>query len=131
MTGRKMIAIGITFVIALSLLAAGLIPTGVDLGGIQRSGPLVHALGFGLLTLPLAAVWPSKAWLCVLGATAYGGLIEALQVFTDRATEAGDVAANFVGSALGALAGWCIASLVRRSKPRAARAEAGRNGSDR
>lgn len=131
MTGKTTIATGITFVIALGLLAAGLIPTGVDLGDVRRDGPLAHALGFGLLTLPLVAAWPSRAWLFVLGATGYGGLIEALQMFTDRATQAGDVAANFVGAALGALAGWCIASLMRWSKSRAKRADAGSDGTDR
>jgi VanZ family protein len=105
------IAIAASALVAVAILVGGLVPTSLGQGPVRRDGPVLHALAFGLLVLPLVMTWPRR-WLAVISAaTVFGAGIEGLQFFTDRAPEAGDLVANLVGASVGAAAGLILARL--------------------
>lgn len=106
---RTFVALLASALVALALLAGGLFPSSLGQGPIRRDGPILHALGFAFLVLPLVATWPRKWWAFVITASVFGAVIEGLQTLTDRATELSDIVANFVGATIGAGLGWVIA----------------------
>ncbi|PQO24613.1 VanZ family protein [Rhodobacteraceae bacterium WD3A24] len=94
-------------VIALLTLSPSNAPPGAS--GLDK---VAHFVAFGALAFPLAAARPRLFWPVVLGATAYGGLIEVIQPLVGRGAEWGDLAAD----AAGALAGAAAAGRWTRSR---------------
>lgn len=118
MTRHARLALVASSLVAGVLIAGGLIPSSLGQGPIRRDGPLVHAVGFALLVMPLVVTWPRQWWLFVIGAVLFGIAIEGLQTFTDRATELGDVIANSVGAVIGAGLALCLKTwLTQRTAP--------------
>lgn len=107
------IALAASGLVAVLILVGGLVPSSLGQGPVRRDGPILHALAFGLLVLPLVATWPRR-WLGILAAAIlFGAGIEGLQFFTDRAPEVSDLVANLVGACMGAASGLLRARLRR------------------
>jgi VanZ family protein len=120
MSRRTQIALFLSACIGVLILIGGLTPSSLGQGPVRRDGPILHALSFAALVLPLVAIRPRQWWLIVIAASLFGLAIEGLQTFTDRATEMSDVVANAVGTLIGAVAGWLLAMALRMSRQRAA-----------
>ncbi len=92
----------------------------LDAPGVDK---LVHAALFFVLAVLLARSflalgWPRAVLVAVVVATAYGAGLEVVQgLFTDRAAEFWDAAADLAGAATpAALVGWREAALRRRGR---------------
>ena len=109
MSRRTKLALLLSACVGVLILIGGLTPSSLGQGPVRRDGPLLHALSFAALVLPLAAIRPRHWWLIVIAASLFGLTLEGLQSFTDRATELSDVVANTVGAMLGAGLGWLFA----------------------
>ncbi|MEO0916371.1 MAG: VanZ family protein [Pseudomonadota bacterium] len=109
-----LIALTISFFVAVAILVGGLIPRDFDGGSIRRDGPYLHAAAFALLVLPLVSAWPRRWLVIVLGAILFGGAIEVLQPTFDRALEWSDIVANTVGAVSGAILGTLLSKVSRR-----------------
>jgi VanZ family protein len=92
-----LLAVAMLVLLVLSLAPASLaLPT----TGWDKAN---HALGFAVLGLLGQWAWPGRTPVVLTALLAYGGLIELLQSFTpDRAPEAVDLLADWVGLLLGA-----------------------------
>ncbi|MEM1152176.1 MAG: VanZ family protein [Pseudomonadota bacterium] len=100
-------------------------PSSLGQGPVRRDGPILHALSFALLVLPLVAIRPRQWWLIVIVASLFGLAIEGLQTYTNRATELSDIVANSVGAVIGAMLGWLMASTWARRRKERGRREPG------
>lgn len=78
---------------------------------LRRNGRIPQALSFALLVMPLVAIQPRQFWSIVIVASFLGLAIEGLKLFTDRATQMGDIIANWVNAILGAAIGWLFARI--------------------
>jgi VanZ family protein len=114
MSRRSQLALALSACIGVLILIGGLTPSSLGQGPVRRDGPILHALSFGLLVLPLVAIRPRQWWLIVIVASLFGLAIEGLQTYTNRATELSDIVANSVGAMIGALLGWAVAWVWRR-----------------
>lgn len=115
MSRAAMIALSVSLLIGVAIVVGGLIPRGSNPSSIRLDGPYLHAAAFGLLVLPLACAWPRQWLMIVLSAIVFGGVIEGLQTFFDRAPEWSDIVANTVGAAGGSLVGLSLSRLsIRR-----------------
>lgn len=96
-------AILLTVVIALALCIATLSP-GMPAIGPRGSDKWQHFVGFALLVLPLGYARPDWGLRILMGAAAFGGLIELVQPNVGRAAEWADLAADIAGASAGILA---------------------------
>lgn len=92
-------------VLALMPVVPGL-PSGVN-------DKLLHALGFAVLVVPMTLARPMAAPGIWLAAVAYGLLIEIVQPYTGRMSEAADLMADALGAAAGILLAWTWLALWR------------------
>lgn len=74
---------------------------------------LLHALGFAVLVVPMTLARPMAAPGIWLAAVAYGLLIEIVQPYTGRMSEAADLMADALGAAAGILLAWTWLALWR------------------
>ena len=109
MSRRSQIALLLSAFSAILILVGGLTPSSFGPGLVRRDGPIIHALSFAFLVLPLVAIRPRKWWQIVIVASLFGLGIEGLQTYTNRATELSDIVANSVGALIGAGTGWAMA----------------------
>ncbi|SEK79914.1 hypothetical protein [Roseovarius nanhaiticus] len=96
-------AIFLTVLIALALAIATLSP-GMPAIGPQGSDKWQHFAGFALLVLPLGYARPDWGLRILIGAAAFGGVIELIQPNVGRAAEWADLVADIAGAAAGILA---------------------------
>lgn len=96
-------AFALTVLIALALCIATLSP-GMPAVGPQGSDKWQHFGGFALLVLPLSYARPGWGLPILIGAAAFGGLIELVQPSVGRDAEWADLAADIAGAATGILA---------------------------
>lgn len=109
----------LTLFAALVVGIATLTPAPSGPARIPHLDKVFHFLGFFGITLPAALVLPRRAWVVVLVAVTYGGLIEVIQPSVGRGAEWGDFVANAAGAvvALG-LAAWLRPRLSQWLAPR-------------
>jgi VanZ family protein len=74
---------------------------------------LLHALGFAVLVVPMTLARPMAAPGIWFAAVAYGLLIEIVQPYTGRMSEAADLMADALGAAAGILLAWTWLALWR------------------
>ncbi len=109
----KHAALVLTAAIALMIGWGTLTPPGAAGPALPLSDKQLHALGFGLLVLPLSLVRPATIrWLAPL-ALAYGGAIELIQPAVGRSAEWADFLADGIGIALGVTPGLIRARLAQ------------------
>ena len=105
---------------ALTVLLA-LIIAGLTLTPMPPPGPpgmpgidkVAHLLAFAALAAPLAWRYPGHWWIVVMGALAYGGLIEIVQPHVGRSRELADLLADGTGAFVGAWVSAWIRGLRR------------------
>ena len=98
-----------TLLVAFALCVTTLSP-GMPSVGPPGSDKWQHFAGFALLALPLGYARPRWGWCIVLGAAAFGGMIELIQPSVGRGAEWADLAADIAGASAGVVA----MRLVRR-----------------
>ena len=112
-TPMKHAALVLTAAIALLIGWGTLSPPGGPGPALPLTDKQLHALGFGMLVLPLSLTRPAAIrWLAPL-ALAYGGAIELIQPAVGRSAEWGDFLADGVGIAIGIIPGLIRARLPR------------------
>jgi VanZ family protein len=109
MSRKSQLALALSACIGVLILIGGLTPSSLGQGPVRRDGPILHALSFALLVLPLVAIRPRQWWLIVIVASLLGLAIEVLQTYTNRATELSVVVPISVGTAVGAGTGRAVA----------------------
>lgn len=97
--------IGLVLTGTLALVISVLTLSSVPAVEVSGSDKLHHALAFAALAFPMAAIRPTAAVWVLLGAGAYGGIIELIQPHVGRHAEWGDLAADAAGAACGIITG--------------------------
>jgi VanZ family protein len=105
-------ALTTTLLMATAIAVLSLYP--VPQSGLPGSDRAHHFLAYALLSLPLSMVRPLFAPVTFLAASMYGGAIEFVQPAVGRMQEGGDLIANVMGAAVGALLGVCLGFLSSR-----------------
>lgn len=103
----------VTALMVLGFGVLALMPTvpGVPVGANDK---LMHGLAFAALVVPMTLARPMAApgiWLAAVG---YGLLIEIVQPYTGRMSEAADLTADALGAAAGILLAWTWLMVWRR-----------------
>lgn len=111
-TGAVRAACLVTGLMVLGFAVLALMPVvpGLPSGANDK---LLHALGFAVLVVPMTLARPMAApgiWLAAVG---YGLLIEIVQPYTGRMSEAADLMADALGAAAGILLAWAWLALWR------------------
>lgn len=99
------VALAITSVVAVAIAYGTLSPPSTEASILPLTDKQIHALAFMMLVLPLGWARPDWAIWIIIGALAYGALIEILQPAVGRSGELGDLVADGVGVVLGILPG--------------------------
>ena len=114
--GLKKLGLAATASLAVLIAVLALIP--MPNTGPPGSDKAHHALAFAALAFPLSAVGYRPVALVLLGAIAYGGLIEVLQPLVGRSAEWADFHADILGAIFGVGLGLGIGSIFRRRQNR-------------
>ena len=96
-------AVALTLLVAAALAVATLTPAMPRIGP-QGSDKVQHFIGFALLALPLGYARPDWAWRILIGAAAFGGLIELVQPHVGRSGEWSDMVADVAGAGAAVMA---------------------------
>ena len=107
---RKHLDIPLTVIVTAGLTVAMLWPIHEPPTAPDGTDKLVHLVAFAALAFPLARTGRVGLIPVVVGASAFGGLIEVLQPFFGRSADMQDWIADIVGVALGMI----LALLYRR-----------------
>jgi hypothetical protein len=122
MTRPATLALILTLLLAAGLALATLMPLPPGAGSLPGSDKAHHVIGFALLALPMATVYPrAMLWLAPVLA-AYGGAIELVQPMVGRGRELADWLADLAGVGLGTLAGMGLGRAWRRGRENPPRA---------
>ena len=98
---RKYLDIPLTAIVAITLTVAMLWPLDAPPPAPEGSDKLVHFIAFAALAFPLARTGRLGLIVVVIGASAFGGLIELIQPTFDRSADPGDWVADTVGVVIG------------------------------
>jgi len=102
----------------LAMLVVSVLPMPRGIGAVPMGDKIGHALAFCGLVLFYAQLYPLRRdrWRCVLGAIAFGALIEVVQSFVPyRSAEFLDLVADAVGAVSGLLlASTPLGAVLRR-----------------
>lgn len=106
MSRQEKLAAGLTLLVAAAIAVLTLMPlSSPQIGGIEQSDKIYHALAFAALAFPIALLQPRWLVLAVPFFAAFGGIIEIVQPFVGRECSLTDWLADLVGVALGVVAG--------------------------
>src|SRR3569623_3559744 len=109
---------GIGRILILAMLVVSVLPMPRGIGAVPLGDKIGHALAFCGLVLFYAQIYPLQrdSWRCVLGALAFGALIEVVQsIVPYRSAEFLDLVADSVGALSGlALASTPLGTVLRR-----------------
>jgi VanZ family protein len=98
---RKYLYIPLTLIVTLILTVAMLWPMDQPPPAPEGSDKLVHLAAFAALAFPLARTNRVSLLLVVIGASAFGGLIELIQPTFNRSADLNDWIADILGVMLG------------------------------
>ena len=98
---RKYLDIPLTAFLAITLSVAMLWPLEAPPPAPEGSDKLVHFIAFAALAFPLARTGRLGLVAVLIGASAFGGLIELIQPSFNRSADMGDWVADTVGVAIG------------------------------
>ena len=110
---RKYLDIPLTLITALTLTIAMLWPMEAPQPAPEGSDKLVHLAAFAALAFPLARTGRIGLLPVLLGASAFGGLIELIQPHFNRSADLYDWVADTLGVCLGIGAGLLYRRLRR------------------
>ncbi|UWR39444.1 hypothetical protein [Sulfitobacter sp. W074] len=100
---RRTIVLWLTTSLMICIGVLMFLPLGLpDVAGSDKDH---HILAFAALVLPCAALYPRGIPRVILGATAYGALIEIIQPFVGRSGDFIDFTADLAGMGLGSILG--------------------------
>lgn len=118
------LAIAATLLVAAGVAHVMMMPPTPQINRLAIHDKLLHFLAFLALVVPLSMVLTARRLLAVLvlGAIAYGVVIEVMQPTVGRTAEVGDVLAN----SLGAITGAALGAMLRVLRTRRRAAVAGR-----
>jgi hypothetical protein len=112
---------GLGRILVAAMMVVSVLPMPRVIGAVPSGDKIGHALAFCGLVLFYAQIYPLQRdrWRCVLGAIAFGALIEIVQSFVPyRSAEFLDLAADTVGALGGlALASTPLGAVLRRWDP--------------
>ena len=98
---RKYLDIPLTLIVTIILTVAMLWPMDQPPPTPEGSDKLVHLAGFAALAFPLARTNRISLLLTLMGASAFGGLIELIQPTFNRSADLNDWIADILGVMLG------------------------------
>ena len=98
---RKYLDITLTVVVTTILTVAMLWPLEAPLPAPEGSDKLVHFMAFAALAFPLARTRRFGLFPVLIGASAFGGIIELIQPSFNRSAELSDWIADTVGVLIG------------------------------
>ena len=98
---RKNLDILLTIIVTLTLTIAMLWPLEAPPPAPEGSDKLVHFIAFAALAFPLARTGRFGLMPVLIGASAYGGIIEIIQPSFNRSADVNDWIADVVGVVLG------------------------------
>ena len=98
---RKYLDIHLTIIVTLTLTVAMLWPLDAPPPAPEGSDKLVHFIAFAALAFPLARTGRFGLLPVLIGASAFGGVIEIIQPSFNRSADLNDWVADIVGVILG------------------------------
>ena len=98
---RKYLDIPLTIIVTTVLTVAMLWPLEAPPPASEGSDKLVHFIAFAALAFPLARTGRIGLLPVLIGASAYGGIIELIQPSFNRSADVNDWVADIVGVVLG------------------------------
>ncbi|ABD53688.1 VanZ family protein [Jannaschia sp. CCS1] len=101
----------VTLILAAIIAVVTLVPS--PPGGVPGSDKLHHALAFACLAFPLSFARPRWVLWVVLGAIAFGAVIEVTQPAFGRMAEWADLWADGIGACVGAALGAGLSRFMR------------------
>ena len=102
---RKYLDIPLTLIVTLTLTVAMLWPLDAPPPALDGSDKIVHLLAFATLSFPLARTGRFGLLPVLVGASAFGGMIELIQPRFNRTADMNDWVADIMGVALGIICG--------------------------
>jgi len=109
---RRTIVLWLTTSLMICIGVLTLFPLGLpDVAGSDKDH---HIMAFAALVFPCAALYPQGLSRVILGATAYGALIEIIQPFVGRSGDFLDFIADLAGIGLGSILGLGIHYAAQR-----------------
>ena len=111
---RKYLDIPLTLAVTLTLTIAMLWPMDQPPPAPEGSDKLVHFIAFAALAFPLARTGRIGLLPVLIGASAYGGIIELIQPSFNRSADVNDWVADIVGVVLGVGCGLIYRRIRRR-----------------
>ena len=102
---RRVIALGITFIIGVSIAALTLFPIDLPLSSVPSSDKVHHFIAFGAFTFPCALIYRRAVRWILPFALIFGVLIELIQPYVGRHGELTDFYADTIGALLGLVMG--------------------------
>ena len=102
---RKYLDIPLTLIVTLTLTVAMLWPLDTPPPTPTGSDKIVHIIAFAALSFPLARTRRFGLLPVLIGASAFGGVIELIQPSFNRSADVKDWAADVVGVVLGIVFG--------------------------
>ena len=98
---RKNLDIPFTLIFTFILTVAMLWPMHQPLPTPDGSDKLAHLAAFAALVFPLTLTRRTNLWLVIIGASAFGGLLELIQPTFNRSADLNDWFADILGVMLG------------------------------
>ena len=98
---RKYLDITLTIIVTLILTIAMLWPLEAPPPAPEGSDKLVHFIAFAALSFPLARTGRFGLLAVLIGASAFGGVIELIQPSFNRSADVNDWMADIIGVVLG------------------------------
>ena len=111
---RKYLDIPLTLIVTLALTVAMLWPMEAPPPAPEGSDKLVHLIAFAALAFPLARTGRVGLLPVLVGASAFGGVIELIQPSFNRSADMNDWIADIIGVALGIGCGLLYRRMRRR-----------------
>lgn len=117
MKSKYSLAICLTFLLAIVILALTLTPISVP-SGHGVTDKTFHAIAFAALTLPIATFQPRWLWFSIPIFILFGGAIEIIQPYFGRSCDFADWIADIKGVLIGSVIGLLLNTLLRMQSAR-------------